>query len=60
MDDQHQGDRYEADQRFGQKAAEEQEQVERLEAEGGAEAVEEADPGPREEPHAAGKADPAD
>ena len=53
----HQGDRYKDDQTFGAKAAEEVEQVDRLEDEGGAEAVESADPGERTEPHAAGKAE---
>ena len=53
----HQGDRYKDDQTFGAKAAEEAEEVDRLEDEGGAEAVGEADPGERTEPHAAGKAE---
>ena len=53
----HQGDRYKDDQTFGAKAAQEAQQVDRLEDEGGSEAVESADPGQRKEPHAAGKAE---
>jgi hypothetical protein len=52
----HQGDRYEKDQTFGANAAAEAEEVDRLEREGGAEAVAGADPGERPEPHASGKA----
>ena len=53
----HQGDRYKDDQTFGAKAADAAEKVDELEADGGAEAVEAADPGRRTEPHAAGKAE---
>ena len=53
----HQGDRYKDDQTFGAKAAQEADEVDELEAEGGSEAVESADPGERAEPHAAGKAE---
>ena len=53
----HQGDRYKDDQTFGAKAADEADEVDRLEAKGGADAVEDADPGERTEPHAAGKAE---
>lgn len=55
----HQGDRYKEDQTFGAQAAEEAEQVDRLEDEGGGQAVEAADPGERPEPNAGGKADNA-
>ena len=55
----HQGDRYKEDQTFGANAAEDAEKVDRLEAEGGADAVAEADPGERVEPNAWGKADNA-
>ena len=54
-----QGDRYAGDQTFGAQAAAEAEEVDKLEAEGGAEAVEAADPGERVEPNAWGKADEA-
>lgn len=53
----HSGDRYKDDQTFGAKAADEAEEVDRLEDEGGAEAVESQDPGERTEPHAGGKAE---
>jgi hypothetical protein len=43
------------DQEFGSKAAEEQAEVDRLEREGGEDAVEQADPGERTEPHAGGR-----
>jgi hypothetical protein len=54
-----QGDRYAGDQTFGAQAAEEADKVDELEAEGGAEAVQAADPGERVEPNAWGKADNA-
>ena len=53
----HQGDRYKEDQTFGANAADDAEKVDQLEAEGGAEAVADADPGEQTEPHAAGKAE---
>ena len=53
----HQGDRYKDDQTFGANAADDAEEVDRLEAEGGADAVESQDPGERTEPHAGGKAE---
>ena len=53
----HQGDRYKDDQTFGANAAKDAEKVDQLEADGGEGAVEDADPGERAEPHAAGKAE---
>ena len=53
----HQGDRYKEDQTFGANAAQDAEKVDQLEAEGGTDAVEDADPGEHTEPHAAGKAE---